>query len=135
MDDQQQEVGGRHEAMGAEHQAPSVDDMAEDVRSRIEAQSTRAADSAQHAADAARQAARGLRGEEAWMAGLVEQGADRLTDLARTLRENDLRSLLTRVEEFARSQPVLFTGAAVALGFMLSRTVGTAQQGRGRHDH
>jgi hypothetical protein len=69
------------------------------------------------------------------MAGLVEQGADRLADLAWTLRENDLRTLLGRVEGYARSQPVLFTGAAVALGFMLTRVVATAQRGGGRHDH
>jgi hypothetical protein len=136
MDDQQEQVGARPSGgAGAEHDPPPAANVAEDIRSQVEAQGARAADSAQHAADAARRAARDLRGEEAWMASLVEQGADRLTDLAQTLRQNDLRTLLTRVEEFARRQPVLFTGAAVTLGFMLSRTVGTAQTGRGRYDH
>ena len=66
------------------------------------------------------------------MAGLVEQGADRLSDFAQTLRNNDLRSLLSSVEEFARRQPVLFTMGAAALGFALTRTVGLAAQGGSR---
>ena len=128
MDDQQEEHAVRHEGdHGAATGIPSVEEVGEDIRSHAEAQRPRIADSAQHAADAARQAARDLRGEEAWMAGLVEQGADRLGQLAQTLRDNDLRSLLARAEGFARSQPVVFTGAAVALGFMLSRAVGGAQ--------
>ena len=129
MDDQQ------HGGAQAERELPSAENVAEDVRARMQAQGARAAEGAQHAADAVRQAAENLRGEEAWMAGLVEQGADRLTDLAQTLRDNDLGTLVNRAESFARRQPVLFTGAAVALGFMLSRTIGTVQQGRGRHDH
>ena len=85
------------------------------------------------------------------MAGLIEQGADKLADLAQTLRTNDLRTLLTRVEEFAHTQPVLFTGAAMALGFAMTRAIGMAQRSsaqpapkaqsfsrpdeRGRYDH
>jgi hypothetical protein len=110
----------------------------------MQAQSSRAADGAQHAADAARQAADKLREQEAWMAGLVEQGADRLSELAETLRHKDLRTLLTDMEDFARRQPMLFTGAAMALGFVLTRAAGmtastvarTAGNGQGiGYDH
>ncbi len=109
-----------------------------------------AADTAEHAADAVRQAAQNLRGQEAWIANLIEQGADKLSDLAQTMRTTDLRTLLTRVEEFARSQPVLFAGAAMALGFAMTRAVGAATRSsnesepehqsfgsaeRGRYDH
>jgi hypothetical protein len=100
---------------------------ADDIRTRAEAKKERAADSAQSAAEQARQAAHNLRGDEAWMAGLIEQGADKLTDLAQVLRKNDLATLLTRTEDFARRQPLLFTGAAMALGFALTRAISAAQ--------
>jgi hypothetical protein len=58
------------------------------------------------------------------MAGLPEQGADRLGDLARTLRNSDAWTMLTQVEDFARRQPVLFAGAAMAFGFALTRAAG-----------
>ena len=58
-----------------------------DMLEQVQTQSSRAADGAQHAADAARHTADRLSGQEAWMAGLVEQGADRLGDFARTLHD------------------------------------------------
>jgi len=129
MDSERSEGGRPNGGNGTGQEQPSTQQVTEDMRARAEAQRPRAADSAQHAADAARRAAQNLRGEEAWMAGLVEQGADRLADLAQTLRNNDLRTLLARGEDFARRQPVLFTVGAIALGFALSRAVGLAAQG------
>jgi hypothetical protein len=58
------------------------------------------------------------------MAGLIEQGADRLAGLAQDLRNKDLRTLIADAEHFARRQPVLFTGAAMLLGFALTRAAG-----------
>jgi hypothetical protein len=51
-----------------------------------------------------------------------------LSTLAETLRQNDLKHLLSRAEDFARKQPVLFAGAAVALGFTLSRAARAGTQ-------
>ncbi|HEY7578202.1 MAG TPA: hypothetical protein VH855_11455 [Acetobacteraceae bacterium] len=139
MDSERQNVG---DVAGDE--VPISEQVTSEVRARVQAQSSRAADSAQHAADAARQTAETLRGQEAWMAGLIEQGADRLTDLAQAVRNKDLRTLLADIENFARRQPILFTGAAMALGFALTRaaamtaaadrTAGGGQEGS-RHDH
>jgi hypothetical protein len=117
--------------------------IVDDVSAQARAQSSRAADSAQHAAEAARQAAENLRGQEAWMAGLIEQGADRLAGLAQSLRNKDPRTLLSDAEEFARRQPVLFTGAAMILGFALTRAAsmmaataaGTERTPRGGFPH
>ncbi|HET7879833.1 MAG TPA: hypothetical protein VFL55_03035 [Acetobacteraceae bacterium] len=132
MDERQEQVGSRPgygQGSGSEtphRQNTSPEDITRDMRDQAAAQGHRVADRAEHAADAARRAARAMGGDEAWMAGLVEQGADRLSDFAQTLRSNDLNTLLARAEDFARRQPVLFTGAAMAAGFMLSRAVGTA---------
>jgi hypothetical protein len=103
---------------------PATERVTADVREQVQAQSSRAADSAQHAPDAARQAADRLRGQEARMAGLVKQGADRLAELAQTLRNSDAWTMLTQFEDFARRQPVLFAGAAMAFGFALTRAAG-----------
>jgi ElaB/YqjD/DUF883 family membrane-anchored ribosome-binding protein len=89
-----------------------------------------AAEGMEHAADAARQAAGSLRDEEAWLARLVDQGADKLSALAQSLRTNDPKALLSKTEEFARREPVLFTGAAVAIGFALARAATAATRSR-----
>jgi ElaB/YqjD/DUF883 family membrane-anchored ribosome-binding protein len=123
MDNERQEDRTRPETVRS-----VAEQATDDMRGRVEEQKSRAADTAQRAADSARHAAHDLRREDAWMAGLVEQGAEKLTDLAETLRSNDLRTLLARTEDFARRQPVLFTGAAMALGFALTRAVSMAQQ-------
>lgn len=95
--------------------------VTDDIRERMSSLRPRAAEGMEHTADAVRRAAGSLRGDEAWLAQLVEQGADKLSDLAQTLRTNDLPALLSRTEQFARQQPVLFTGAAMAIGFALTR--------------
>jgi hypothetical protein len=116
---------GQHDPMQAASSAAGQ--ASEAVQGQIDEAKRRAADGARQAADAAREAARNLRGgDQAWMAGLVERGADGLTDLAETLRSNDLSGLLRRAEEFARTQPVLFAGAALALGFALTRAARAA---------
>lgn len=107
----------------------SARQVAADIGEQAEAQKSRVADSAERAAHSVRQAAQNLRGEETWMAELIEQGADKLTDLAQTLRESDLNTLLHRTQQFARNQPVMFTGAAVALGFALTRVVTSVSRG------
>jgi hypothetical protein len=93
----------------------------ERVEAQAEAQRARMADATRDSAGAAHDAAQNLRGSEPWMASLVEKGADGLADFAETLRRNNLRDLLGRAEEFARQQPVLFTGLALALGFAATR--------------
>ena len=107
----------------------SARQVAADIGEQAQAQKSRVADRAEHAADTARKAAQNLRGEETLMAELIEQGAGKLTDLAQTLRESDLNTLLERTQQFARNQPVIFTGAAVALGFALTRLVASAARG------
>ncbi len=102
-------------------------DAREAAQSQLDEVKDRAAGSANQTADAARQAARTLRdGDQAWLANLVERGAEGLGDFANTLRGNDLNGLLRRAEELARSQPVLFAGGAVVLGFALTRVARAA---------
>jgi hypothetical protein len=107
----------------------------EGIESQAEAQRARMSDSARHAAGAAQQAAQNLRGSEPWVASLIGKGADSLADLAETLRRNNLRDLLSRAEEFARQQPVLFTGLAMALGFTATRAARANAPGQAGSKH
>lgn len=116
----------RQDERGAETPGATVNRITDDIGDRMSSLRPQAADGVQHAADAARRAAGSLRGEEAWLAQLVEQGANKLSDVAQTLRTNDLQSLIRRTEQFARQQPVLFTGAAMAIGFALTRAAAAA---------
>jgi hypothetical protein len=79
-----------------------------------------------------------LEGQQDWLAGLVERGAEELGGLASTVRSNDLRGLLGKLEGMARRQPVLFAGAAMAAGFASARLGKAAltadrEQGDGRN--
>ena len=75
-----------------------------------------------------------LEGHQDWVAGLVEQGADELAVLAKTLRTNDLRGLMGNLEDLARRQPALFVGATLAAGFALARVGRVAVAGASRAD-
>jgi hypothetical protein len=75
-----------------------------------------------------------LEGQQDWLAQLVERGADELGNLASTVRSNDLRGLIGKLEDMARRQPVLFVGAAMAAGFAGARLGKVAIAGASRSD-
>ncbi len=68
-----------------------------------------------------RSSASELRQRDAWLAGILGRGADELDGLARSLKDRDLGDIVTSLDRFARRQPGLFMGAAVGLGFALTR--------------
>lgn len=55
------------------------------------------------------------------VAQMAERAADGMDRLSTTLRRKDVNQLLRDTESFARSQPALFVGAAVAAGFLAMR--------------
>ena len=55
-------------------------------------------------------------------------------NLASTVRSNDLRGLIGKLEDIARKQPVLFIGAAMAAGFASARLGKVAIAGASRSD-
>lgn len=131
MDNEHEEVAREDDAGTSTGGSPTATRIADDIRERMSSLRPNAAEGVEHAADAARQAAGSLRDQEAWLAQLVDQGADQLATLAQTLRTNDPQALLSKTEQFARRQPVLFTGAAIALGFALARAAGAATRSSG----
>lgn len=73
------------------------------------------------AVEALRHSSDQLDGQQEWLAALVERGAGELSSLAGALRETDIKGVLSGLDDFARRQPALFFGAAIATGFALVR--------------
>lgn len=123
----------RGAAAEARQQASRLADEAQQrARSLIEQQKVTAADAVHGWASALRTTARQLEEQEQGMSGrYAEWAADGIDRISRSLREQDLDALVHQVEDFARRQPALFLGGAVALGFLASRFLKSSAERRG----
>jgi hypothetical protein len=84
-------------------------------------------------AGALRQSAETLRSDEHGLtARYVSEAADGLQRLSEAVRGRDVRDLIGEVEDFARRQPAVFLGGAVAAGFVLSRFLKSSDRLTGR---
>lgn len=96
------------------------EDTKASVRSALnEKQSSTAADIGEFAG-ALRNAARGIN-QDRPVAHIAAHAADSLDRLSGTLRNKDFDRLMHEVQSFAKSQPAVFLGMAVAAGFLATR--------------
>jgi hypothetical protein len=109
-------------------------DLKEQLAAQAEAQKDSLANRLQAIADRVHDTAEDLRGREAWVADLIDRGARELGHVAEDLKHRDVRALTSSFEGFARRQPALFMGAAVALGFALTRVARSGAEAYGRSD-
>jgi hypothetical protein len=109
-------------------------DLKQQLAAQAEAQKDSFADRLQAIADQVHGTAEQLRGREAWVADLIDRGARELGHVAEDLKHRDLRALTRSFEGFARRQPALFMGTAVALGFALTRVARSGGDAYGRSD-
>ena len=117
--------------MASTGQTGSLQDQAQGVLNQTKESARAVAGEQQRAAaggladfaGALRRAARemGDGGQRTQVARFAESAADGLERFSGSLREKDLNRLVSEVESFARSQPVAFFGAAVAVGFLAVR--------------
>jgi len=116
-------------------QAGAVWDGArENVRSALAEQQQAAAAGVGDLAGALRSAAHELDGEQkASVARVVGRAADGLERLAGTLRSKDLDTIVSDAQTFARREPALFLGAAVAVGFLAVRFLKSGSEQRAAH--
>jgi hypothetical protein len=98
-----------------------ADSLRERVVSAAGQQQDRAADAVDAVADSLNRVADQMPQDQAWLSDLTVRGGQQLSELAETIRQNDLQGLLRRVDGFARDQPALFLGASLAAGFALAR--------------
>ncbi len=94
----------------------------EQATSQIESQKDRAVDSLVTVAQALRQTGQHLHEQKQNdIAGYVDQAAERVESLTNHVRARDIPQLLDDTEDMARSNPGLFLGAALTLGFLGAR--------------
>jgi len=94
----------------------------QEATSQLESQKERAVDSLVTVAHALRQTSQHLREQEQGTVGqYIEKAAERVEGLTSYLRSNDVPQLLGETQEFARRQPAMFLGGALALGFLGAR--------------
>ena len=105
---------------GKEHARAMWSEARESVRSVLNEKQTATAADIGDFARALRSAARQIE-HNATAARVAEQTADGLERLSGTLRGKDLNTLVRDIESFARAQPAVFLGAAVAAGFLAAR--------------
>lgn len=105
----------------ARRQAQAMwNDTRESVRSAVSEKQHTTASEIRQFAGALRDAARNIE-QGGPMARMAEQAADGLERLSGKLGSKDLDGLVHDVESFARSQPAVFLGMAVAAGFLAAR--------------
>jgi hypothetical protein len=94
----------------------------EQASSRLASQKDHVAGSAGAVAQAIRQTGRELRDQDQAAIGrYADTAADQVERFAGYLRDRDISDLVDDLEGFARRQPGLFLGGAVALGFLGTR--------------
>jgi hypothetical protein len=122
--------GGAGIAEAAKAQAQAAwSETKDSVRSSVAHQQEAAAEGIGDMAGALRTAAQQLGGQrKETVASLAEYAADGLERLSGTLRSKDLDTLVHDVEDFARRQPALFFGAAVAAGFLALRFLKSSRE-------
>jgi hypothetical protein len=106
----------KQNARAAVHQARSQ------VESMLGEQKSIAAGQVEGLARALHTTAEQLRAQDqAPVAGWIDRSADGLDRLCGSLRERDLDSLAAQVQDYARRQPGVFLGGALATGFLMAR--------------
>jgi hypothetical protein len=89
----------------------------------------KAAEGIDHVARGIRRFSSDLEVEQPAMADAASTAADQAERVARYLRNNDAREIISKVEGAARKQPLLFLGGAFVLGVAISRFIKAAATG------
>lgn len=102
---------------------PSLQDSAkETARAKLSEQQQAAAGGLGEFAGALRKSAHEMQGGDGELVGrFATTAAEGLERVAETLRRKDVDAMWRDAERFAREQPMLFFGAAVAAGFLAVR--------------
>jgi ElaB/YqjD/DUF883 family membrane-anchored ribosome-binding protein len=89
--------------------------------SALNSQKDKAADSLESVAQALRQTSQQLQQQQGGISQLVNKAADRVEQVSQYLRNRDVNDLVYDAEGYARSNPGVFLGGALALGFLTAR--------------
>lgn len=120
----------KDQAREMKDQARSVlDDAKDSARAKLGEQQEAAATGVGDFARALREAARNTGDSNTLASRAAHTAAERLERLSGALKSRDIDSVVRDAESFARREPMLFLGAAVAAGFIAMRLLkGSAPQ-------
>src|SRR6266478_229200 len=103
------------------------------AESMLEEQRQQVAQKVSGIAESLRNAANSLdQSQNRALAGYVDQAADQVASIYRTVRERHWNEIVADTENFARRQPTLFVLGAVATGFLVGRFLWASTGGRHR---
>jgi ElaB/YqjD/DUF883 family membrane-anchored ribosome-binding protein len=110
-----------------------VDQAAQVASTQVKTQKERAASTLDAVAKTLYETGTGMREQQPQLASLADQAASRVVDASAYLREHEVSDLVREAESFAKREPVLFMGAAFAIGFMAARFIKASapQSGQG----
>ncbi|MBY0430585.1 MAG: hypothetical protein K2Q10_05270 [Rhodospirillales bacterium] len=92
------------------------------IRDTADSQKMKAADTLGNVAEALHHTAASLRdGKQDYPAQYADMAADQVERMAQMLRDKSWNNLMSDAEGFARRQPWLFVGGALAAGFLTAR--------------
>jgi hypothetical protein len=101
----------------------------EQVESRFSTGKTRATQTLGTVAQTLKSSSQQLRDQqESGMGKYADQAANKIEELSRYLENASLNDVAGRIENFARREPALFIGGAVALGFLGARFLKSSQR-------
>jgi coenzyme F420-reducing hydrogenase alpha subunit len=98
-----------------------LDDSTEKMKSAVSEQKNAGAEYLEKVAHAIHRAAGEFEADVPQAARYIRRAGSELSTVAKTVRQRDVRELITEVEDAARRQPALFFGGAVVLGFAALR--------------
>jgi hypothetical protein len=114
-----------------------ADTAQQQVGTRVDSQLGRGADVLGQVSQAIRRSGDELRSDQPQIASFADTAAEQVDRASQYLRQTDFQGVVRGAEDFARRQPAVFLGGALALGLVASRFLkaspsGGSQPGYGR---
>ena len=116
----------------AEETASTLVDQAQQVAStQANSQMTRAASLLDGVAQSLHDTSSSMREQQPQIASVADQAAGRVEDFSSYLRDHDMNDVVRDAESYARREPLVFLGAAFAVGFIAARFLKASSPKRG----
>src|SRR4051812_8101335 len=104
------------------------------AETNVSSQKQRVSETLDAVAKTLRDSGEGVREQQPQVASVVDQAAQRVEKFSTFIRDRDVNELVTEAENFARREPLIFLGGALAVGFIAARFVkaSSPQSGNGQ---
>jgi ElaB/YqjD/DUF883 family membrane-anchored ribosome-binding protein len=105
------------------------------VQQQAEQQKGQAAGRIESLADSFRRSGEQLRQQQPMLADGMNQVADRVEGVSDYLRTHDVRTIVNDVQDYARREPYMVIGGALALGFLAARVLKSVSSSGSSYQH